>query len=157
MNKKFYLLKVDEDVITENLIAIHSHKEAYQIAFYLNQTINAKFKRTPKDLENKAQKGSFTQFEWNDSNLDLECMLFSNKDILNQKLQTSNNLILFELPFRNEVSLITKLNKVDFFIKSTNNQSIEIIERKLKKWSEISFIYRVTTEKIINQLNLIFD
>ena len=157
MNKKFYLLEFDEEVISEHLVAIHSHKEAYQIAFYLNQTINAKFKRTPKDLENKAQKGSFTQFKWNDSNLDLECILFSNKAILKEKLQTSNNLVLFKLPFRNEVSLITKLNKVDFFIKSTNNQSIEIIERKLKKWSEISFIYRVTTEKTINQLNLIFD
>jgi hypothetical protein len=155
MSKKRFLLEIDEEVINEHLIAIHTHKEAYQIAFYLNQTLDAKLKRTLKDLENK--KGSFIQFEWIDTSLDLKCVLFSNKHVLEHELQNTNNLALFELPMRNEVYLIPKLKKVDFFIKSTNNQSLGTIELMLKNWTEVSLTYRVAMEKFINQLNLIFD
>ena len=155
--KKVYNLELEETFEEVNLIAIHSYLEGYQLAFYLNDTMNSDFKRSKKDLSLKGAKNNFIHFEWEDKMYDFQCSLFSNKyrDELKPKKLISNNL--FNLPIRNEVYLFPKLRQVDFFIKSSDHKTIETVLSHLKKWSKISFLYQVDTEVIKKQLNVIFD
>jgi hypothetical protein len=157
MSRKVYHLKIEEELLKDEIIAIHTSLEAHQIAFYLNQTMAAKFIRTKKDLFNKKVNPTFIHFEWQNEAYDLNCSLFSNKN-LNEKDQLSlNSTSLFDMPLRNEVSLISNFKKVDFFIKSTDRSTIESIITQLKNWSNISLIYQVPLDKIRTQLNLIFN
>ena len=63
----------------------------------------------------------------------------------------------FNLPVRNEVYLFSEFKQVDFFIKSSDRETIETVLSHLKKWSKISLLYQVDTEVIKKQLNIIFD
>ena len=51
--KKVYNLELEETFEEVNLIAIHSSLEGYQLAFYLNNTLNSNFKRSENDLSLK--------------------------------------------------------------------------------------------------------
>ena len=155
--KKIYNLELEETFEEVNLIAIHSTIECYQLAFYLNNTINSNFKRSKNDISFKETKNNFIHFEWEDKMYDFQCSLFSNKyyDELKSKKLISNNL--FNLPIRNEVYLLPKLKQVDFFIKSSDHKTIETVLSHLKKWSKISLLYQVDSEVIKKQLNVIFE
>ena len=87
---------------------------------------------------------------------DFQCSLFSNKyhNELKQQKLISNNLL--NLPIRNEVYLFSELKQVDFFIKSSDQETIETVLSHLKKWSKISLLYRVNTEVIKKKINVIF-
>ena len=154
--KKVYNLELEETFEEVNLIAIHSSLEGYQLAFYLNNTMNSDFKRSKNDLSLKGAKNNFIHFEWEDKMYDFQCSLFSNKyqNELKQQKLISNNL--FNLPIRNEVYLFSEFKQVDFFIKSSDRETIETVLSHLKKWSKISLLYQVDTEVIKKQLNVIF-
>jgi hypothetical protein len=83
--------------------------------------------------------------------------LFSNKSLEEKDKQSLNSTALFDIPLRNEVSLITEFKTVDFFIKSTNSNIIETITRHLKSWSTISLVYAIPVDHLKTQLNAIFD
>tara|TARA_B100000768_G_scaffold132458_1_gene123130 strand:- start:482 stop:958 length:477 start_codon:yes stop_codon:yes gene_type:complete len=155
--KKIYNLELEETLEEVNLIALHSSMECYQLAFYLNNTINSNFKRSKNDLSIKDAKNNFIHFEWEDEMYDFQCSLFSNKchDELKPKKLIPN--YLFNLPVRNEVYLSPELKQVDFFIKSSDQKTIETVLLNLKKWSKISLLYQVDSEVIKKQLNVIFD
>ena len=87
----------------------------------------------------------------------MNCSLFSNKNSNEKDQQNLNYTALFDIPLRNKVSLISEFKTVDFFIKSTDSNTIETILSRLKDWSSISLIYAIPVNKIKNQLNLIFD
>ncbi|MFQ3340909.1 MAG: hypothetical protein ACI9TK_000564 [Flavobacteriaceae bacterium] len=155
--KKVYHLELEEDFEKDYIIALHTPLEAYQLAFYLNRTINSNFKRSRKDLRNKASKGDFIHFEWEDKTHDFQCSLFSNKcQVEIQQIKSVSNT-LFDLSLRNEVSLLPELKQVDFFIKSSDYKTIETVLPHLKKWSFVSLLYKVDSEVIKNQLNIIFN
>jgi hypothetical protein len=155
--KKVYNLELEETFEEVNLIAIHSSLEGYQLAFYLNNTMNSDFKRSKNDLSLKGAKNNFIHFEWEDKMYDFQCSLFSNKyhDELKQQELISKNL--FNLPTRNEVYLFSEFKQVDFFIKSSDHKTIETVLSHLKKSSKISLLYPVDTEFIKKKLNIIFD
>ena len=155
--KKIYNLELEETLEEVNLIALHCSMECYQLAFYLNDTINSNFKRSKNDLSPKDAKNNFIHFEWEDKMYDFQCSLFSNKyhDELKSKKLISNNL--FNLPVRNEVYLLPELKQVDFFIKSSDQKITETVLSNLKKWSKISLLYQVDSKVIRKQLNVIFN
>lgn len=157
MSRKVYHLEMEEEPLEDEIIAIHTSLEAHQLAFFLNQRISARFCRSKKDLYNKKKKTPFIHFEWQNKDYDLNCSLFSNKNITEKNEQSLNSTSLFDIPLRNEVSLITEFKTVDFFIKSTDKNTIETIITQLKNWSNISLIYFIPVDKIKTQLNLIFD
>jgi hypothetical protein len=148
---------MEEEPLEDEIIAIHTSLEAHQLAFFLNQRISARFCRSKKDLYNKKKKTPFIHFEWQNKDYDLNCSLFSNKNITEKNEQSLNSTSLFDIPLRNEVSLITEFKTVDFFIKSTDKNTIETIITQLKNWSNISLIYVIPVDKLKTQLNLIFD
>jgi hypothetical protein len=148
---------MEEEPLEDEIIAIHTTLEAHQLAFFLNQRISARFSRSKKDLYNKKKKTPFIHFEWQNKDYDLNCSLFSNKNITEKNEQALNSTSLFDIPLRNEVSLITEFKTVDFFIKSTDKNTIETIITQLKNWSNISLIYVIPVDKLKTQLNLIFD
>ncbi|MEK9613956.1 MAG: IPExxxVDY family protein [Flavobacteriaceae bacterium] len=158
MSKKVYFLEIDEEDLDEYLIGIHSVKESFEIAFYLNRTANARFKKTSDNLSNEKRQGLFDQFKWLDTKTDLECTLFSNKWVQENKTASSNNNnTLFEMPIRNELSLLPEFKHIDFFIKSNHFQIINLLQTRLKMWSEVSLVYEIEMETIRNRMNLIFD
>ena len=157
MSRKVYHLELEEELLEDEIIGIHSQVEAHQIAFYLNQTIGAHFIRSKKDLHRKRVNASFIHFEWKNKAMDLNCSLFSNKSLDEKDKQSSNSNTLFDIPLRNEVSLITEFKTVDFFIKSTDSHTIETIITQLNNWTNISLIYAIPVDKLKTQLNLIFD
>ena len=157
MSRKVYHLEMEEEPLEDEIIAIHTSLEAHQLAFFLNQRISARFCRSKKDLYNKKKKTPFIHFEWQNKDYDLNCSLFSNKNITEKNEQALNSTSLFDIPLRNEVSLITEFKTVDFFIKSTDKNTIETIITQLKNWSNISLIYVIPVDKLKTQLNLIFD
>ena len=62
MSKKVYHLELEEELLEDEILALHTTLEAHQIAFFLNQSIGAKFKRSKKDLYGKKVKTSFIHF-----------------------------------------------------------------------------------------------
>jgi len=157
MGQKIYHLEVEEYPVEEYWVAVHSPVEAHQIAFYINQHSSILLKRSQKDLENLRKQGPFQLFEWEDLYTDTKCLLLSNKTIQEKSSPLSKNDTLFELPERNEVSLISEFKHADFLIKSTDKTLLTVLQNQLKKWSLTTMCYRITIEKIADQLNLILD
>jgi len=156
MNKKVYFLEELSDPIELYMLAIHSPLKDYQLAYRLNQHFGARFKRTRKDIDNPFQKTFYSRFVWKHEKYGWQCDFFANKDI-HQTAPSSNNALLFDLPSVNAVSLITEFKQVDFFIQSEEKNIIDEFARNLKTMEGISMSYVVLTEKIKDQLNLIFD
>ena len=115
------------------------------------------FKRVKKDLKNEKREGVFILFEWEDLISDVKCQLISNKSIQEISIGKTNNSTLFELPEINEVSLFSEFKQADFFIKSTNIDTLKSIQNQLSNWYKVTMSYKISLEKIKNQLNLIFD
>ena len=156
MNQKIYHLAFEDDTLQDHIIAIHSSIEAYQIAFFLNQRPAANFKRVD-DIAFQDTPASFLMYEWENPLLDVTTTLFSNKAIHEQSPSKINNSTLFELPLRNEVPLFPKFKQVDFFIKSQDLHTIDMLLKPLNTWKSTSMVYKMPEEKIKNRLNLIFD
>lgn len=156
MRQKIYLLEIEESILEEFWIGIHTSIEAHQLVFYINKKTNLLLNRSKKDLQNEAQQGVFQLFEWEDKEQDLYCYLFSNKYHLENSYVVSNNNTLFELPQRNEVSLISEFKQVDFFIKCNDNSTLMSLHEVLMEWSAVSYTFRVPFEKIKNR-SIIFD
>lgn len=157
MTNKVYRLEIVEEPTEEFWIAIHTDLEAHQIAFYINQQTPLLFKRVKKDLKNEKKEGVFFLFEWEDLISDIKCQLISNKSIEEISNSKTNNSTLFELPEINEVYLFSEFKQADFFIKSTNIDTLKTIQNQLANWQKVTMSYSISLEKIKNQWNLIFD
>lgn len=154
--QKVHLLTYEEEDFQDYLLAIHSNIEVFQIAFFLNKYIATKFKRED-DIILKENEATFCLFEWDNFLIDENTLLFSNKYNKVMVQVNSNNNTLFDLPLRNEVSLISELKQVDFFIKSSHLETIQLLFKTLNSWNAITMVYKVPSNKIKNRLSLIFD
>jgi len=155
-NSKIHLLSYEEDDFHDHLLALHSNLDGYQIAFYLNKHTDALFKRV-EDIGLNDKEARFTLFEWDNPLLDENTSLFSNKFFQEKIPDRANTSALFDLPLRNEVSLFPEYKQVDFFIKSNHLETIQFLLNPINLWGAVSMAYEVPSEKIKNQLNLIFD
>jgi hypothetical protein len=146
----------EEDFNKDHLLAIHSNKEAFQIAYFLNKFSNSIFRRK-EDIALNYKEASFSLFKWENSLIDIKTILFCNihKHYLEQENLNKNTL--FNLPLRNEVYLFPEFKQVDFFIKSDHLETIQLLFKSLNTWSAITMIYEIPSNKIKNRLNLIFD
>jgi hypothetical protein len=153
---KVHLLTYEEEDLKDYLLAIHSSLEGFQIAFYLNQISRTKFKRD-QDITLDTKKAAFSSFKWENYLIDVNTLLFSNKYLLQLEQENTNNNTLFDLPLRNEVSLIPEFKQVDFFIKSSHLETIQTLSKSLIPERGITMTYEVPSNKIKNRLNLIFD
>ena len=154
--QKVHLLTYEEEDLQDHLLAIHSSLEIYQIAFFLNQSSGTKFKRD-LDISLEANSAAFSLFKWENSLIDVNILLFSNKHLEELREVHSNNNTLFDLPLRNEVSLIPEFKQVDFFIKSSHLETLHLLFKPLNLWNAITMTYEIPSNKIKNRLNLIFD
>ena len=133
---KVHLLDYQEEGFSkDHLLAIHSNKEAFQIAYFLNKFSNSIFRRK----------------------VDIKTILFCNIHKYYLEQENLNKNTLFNLPLRNEVYLFPEFKQVDFFIKSDHLETIQLLFKSLNTWSAITMIYEIPSNKIKNRLNLIFD
>lgn len=153
---RIHLLPFEEEPSEEFLLALHTSLEAYQIAFFLNQHCQAQFKRI-EDIILKNQAACFALFEWDNPLLDQKVSLFSNQYSADEVQTQENNTTLFDLPLRNQVSLFSEFKQVDFFIKSSHKELIQRLLKPLNSWKAVSMVYALSSSKMKNQLNLIFD
>lgn len=153
---RIHLLPFEEEPTDEYLLALHTNLEAYQIAFFLNQHCQTQFRRTD-DIYLKNRAVSFILFEWENQLLDHTVSLFSNRFISDEVQIKENNTSLFDLPVRNQVSLLAEFKQVNFFIKSCHKDQIQRLLKSLQSWNALSMVYALTSSEIKDQLNLIFD
>jgi hypothetical protein len=155
MANKIYKLKIEEGILDEYFIAIHSTLEAYQLAYYVNKQNKILLKRK-KDFNTEKKKGSFYLFEWKDIYSEFRCQLISNKFIYESNNIEANSNSLFEFPERNEVYLISEFKEADFFIKSTNLEILKNIKIQLNNFSMVMTAYNVYLNNK-TRMDLIFD
>jgi len=139
------------------LIAIHSYLEDYQLAYYLNRQLSAKFQKTRYCIDFNDDV-SFEVFEWDDIYKDILWNLISNTAIVQVPQETSTNL--FE---NNEASstyhLIPEHKNVDYFLKIDNDASFRGADCTLKevnKISQITTAYLIDPNQLKSKNNLIF-
>ena len=153
---KVHLLTYEDQDLEDYLLGIHTDLEAFQIAFSLNKFCEAKFARIEDILLNN-HKAAFCLYEWKNILMDVNTLLFSNK-YKQESIQENTNIdTLFDLPLRNEVSLIPEFKQVDFFIKSSHLETIQTLSKSLIPERGITMTYEVPSNKLKNRLNLIFD
>ncbi len=157
MAKKIYHLEVEEDSVKEYYLAIHTLLEAHKLAFYINQKSPVLLSRSKKDIKNEKQEGFFLLFEWHDLFGVKRCQLISNKFSKESQVDFLNIDTLFELPERKKVYLFHEFKQVDFFIKSTCPEILNIVKVELNKSSMVSMTYCISSNEIKSQMNLIFD
>tara|TARA_B100000989_G_C19407338_1_gene412707 strand:- start:389 stop:865 length:477 start_codon:yes stop_codon:yes gene_type:complete len=153
---KVHHLNYQEESSQDHLLAIHSNKEAFQIAYFLNKHTNSTFKRE-EDIDLDSKKACFYLFKWENSLIDIKTILFSNKYEHDLKQIELNNNLLFDLPLRNEVYLFSEFKHIDFFIKSDHFETIQLLIKALNSWKALTMVYKVPSKKIKNQMNLIFN
>ena len=95
-------------------IGIRTSMESHQLAYQLNQKMNAFFRRKPHDI-NILEQAQFSHFEWVDPQRDIRCHILANHCWVEDKT-TKNSLNLLELSPSKKVSLIPEFEMIDFFI-----------------------------------------
>lgn len=88
--------------------------ESHQLAYQLNQKMNAFFRRKPQDI-NIFKQAEFSHFEWVDPQRDIRCHILANHCWVEDKT-TKNSFNLLELSPSKKVSLIPEFEMIDFFI-----------------------------------------
>ncbi|NAS31146.1 IPExxxVDY family protein [Flavobacteriaceae bacterium R38] len=151
--------KILDDIYqpTYTLIAIHSHLEDYQLAYFLNQQLNSKFKKTRYNIDFNDEI-SFGIFEWDDIYQDTLWNLITNTSIVQVHQKTSTNL------FNNSESyathyLIPEHKNVDYFLKIDNGgtfQEADCTLKKVNKIPQITTAYQIDPNELKSKNNLIF-
>ncbi|AZQ59926.1 IPExxxVDY family protein [Maribacter sp. MJ134] len=149
--------KIDDDFYDDSflLIAMHSTMADYAMAYELNITLKANFKRTRKDFD-LFENSVFPCFEWQDTYHDRCWVLVANQS-LKRELLANNDL------FQNESTysvprLVPELKDVDYFLKieeDITGSSDKIIKNVLTM-PKVMAAYEVDSNKLKSKNNLIF-
>ena len=145
---------------TYKLIAIYCRLEDYRLAYLLNKNLDLKLERKADDLDFKYLESSYSIFEWNNEAQYVTWNLVSNVCKKEEESLFSTGT-LFET---NEIvlktfNLISELNKVDYFIKISDEiESINenAILSRLQAIPQIITSYTVDPLKIKSKDHLIF-
>jgi hypothetical protein len=153
----------DFDTEDYKLIAIHSsRKEDFKVVYLINTILDISLARQTDDVEivTEAGVGSFSLFEFEDSDHHVLWKLVSNKTLLHQEGYYGSPL--FEGDPHATLKrdyLFPELKTVDYLIKieDTDEQfDIGIIIEKIKAQKLFSTAYEVRLESIKTKQNLIF-
>ncbi|WP_289645176.1 IPExxxVDY family protein [Maribacter aestuarii] len=149
--------KIESDFYEDSfiLIALHSTLEDYAIIYFLNQSLQANFKRTKEDFD-LAEGSSFSVYEWEDNYNDRFWKLIANRSSKRTVL-ANNDLFLNDHTYI-KPRLIPELKEVDYFLRIEHDSNIsqEEIIKKILTAPKIMAAYQVETNKLKSKNNLIF-
>ena len=145
---------------TYKLIAIYCRLEDYRLAYLLNQNLDLKLERKADDLDFKYLESSYSIFEWNNEAQYVTWNLVSNV-CKKEEVGLFSTGTLFETNERvlKTFNLISELNKVDYFIKFSDeikNINEKAILKKLQAMPQIITSYTIDPLKIKSKDHLIF-
>lgn len=151
------ILKISEDFYedTFTLIALHSSLENFKLAYKLNQSLKASFKRCREDLD-ISQDISFSIFDCKDLETDGYWSLINNQSFVEDK-QIKESLFQDHSSFTIHY-LLPEFKEVDFFLKIEQEGAVKVKEvvDKINKIPEIVTAYSVENETIKSINNLIY-
>jgi hypothetical protein len=131
------------------LIAIHTTLEDFRAAYYLNRSLNICLERYDDDLDFELKKCSFPLFEYKNRKTMNSWYLISNKFTLTRDVnQGLENLFTQET---NIEFLIPEKNRIDYFLKISEHNNTEFIQKILNK---INNTYKIITSYIIDPYSL---
>tara|TARA_R100001369_G_scaffold34187_2_gene59249 strand:+ start:807 stop:1286 length:480 start_codon:yes stop_codon:yes gene_type:complete len=142
------------------LIAIYCRLEDYRLAYLLNQNLDLNLERKPDDLDFKYLESSYSIFEWNNEAQYVTWNLVSNvcqKEA--EGLFSTGTLFETNEKVLKTFNLISELNKVDYFIKISDeiqNVNENVILSRLQTIPQIITSYTVDPLKIKSKDYLIF-
>ncbi|SDS33431.1 IPExxxVDY family protein [Gramella sp. MAR_2010_147] len=155
------LLEVEDEHF--NLIAIYSSLEGYKMAYFLNKYLKVNLERERKDIDfNHTDYDAFyALFSHKEPNsyysLDLVANKFKGEA---KKILSSGSLFEEEELSPQEVNLIPEYNKVDFFLKISEEIRPKEFNRVLNKIGQIpgvQAVYAVDVDNLKSKQNLIFE
>ena len=133
------------------MIAIHSTLKIHSLAFQINKYCYTNFIRSKNDILIDSEY-KVPCFEWKINEKGVDFKLFENKYIIegdDSKLKDS----LFSFSNSKELSLIGSHKEVDFFIMQNCYFSTSNLIEKMSKIQNISLIYRVPNNELIENFN----
>lgn len=138
------------------LIALHTHLEGYQLGFWINKFVMLQLRNITEGEDYESTKNAFTRFVYEDENKGFQWELISNK-IKQNFLSSPHDGVLFRTETKTEIQLISRLKKVDFFLKIPLTESAKKIVQCLTKIDNITAAYPIEDQRIKLNTNLIFD
>jgi hypothetical protein len=159
-----YKLLIDEfDEIDYQLIAIHTPLEDYRLAYFINQKLPIKLKKSNFNIQisNKEGDTQFTRFIFEDEQTGISWDLIQNQNNILLANERTNQGLFTESNnnFSAKLYLLPEFKKVDFFLKiekGMNDIDVTKITRNLKKIQKVNTVYPLDVEKIKSKNNLIF-
>ncbi len=131
------------------LIGIHTTLEEYRAAYFLNHSLNIHLQRNKDDLDFESKKCSFPFYEFTDKKTLNSWYLISNKFKVTRKVN-QGPLDLFAQETKIEF-LIPEKKKIDYFLKISEQNNTEFIQKTLNK---INNTHNIITSYIIDPYTL---
>ena len=150
----------DFDQVDYNLIAIHTVLEDYRLAFKINQKLTILLSKNENEIPitvNK-KKASFSRFTFDDEEKMMIWDLIQNKQEIESPVQTPAINLFEDNNVTTQVTLVSELKKVDFFLKIEHDNQIKVkdIINTINTIDSISTVYEVDANEIKSKNNLIF-
>lgn len=145
------------------LIAIYSSLEGYKMAYFINKYLKVKLEREPRDIDfNHSEFNAFYALYSHKApnsyySLDLVANKFKGEP---KRILSSGSLFDEEELSPQEVNLIPEYNKVDFFLKISEEIQLKEFNRVLNKIGQLPGVqaaYAIDIDKIKSKQNLIFE
>ena len=154
---KTYHLSLNELSDTYFLEGICSSLEDFELAFQLNKKLESCFYRVSKDIDFPSMDAFFSRYIWETEREGVYAELYANK--YQKPITHTKNLknTLFNAPHLKEVYLLPEFKQLDYILKVNEQSVLELLKAALQEHPAISLHYTLNQEKIVNQMNLIFD
>ncbi len=155
------LLEVEDEHFY--LIAIYSSLEGYKMAYFLNKHLQIKLERERRDIDfNHTEYDAFyALFSHKDPNSYYSLDLVSNKFKGEpKKILSSGSLFAEEELSPQEVYLIPEYDKVDYFLKLSEEIApgeFTILVNKIGQIPGVQAAYAIDVDKLKSKQNLIFE
>lgn len=143
-----------------SLIAIHCRLEDYRLAYILNKHLHINLVRKPQDLDYRYFAATYSIYEWEDTHQLTTWNLVSNMcNKEEDSLQSSGSLFNSGIRILKTYHLLPEFNKVNYFIKITNDdESVDEkhLIAKLQSIPQLITSYSIDPIHIKSKDNLIF-
>ncbi len=150
----------DFDQVDYNLIAIHTVLEDYRLAFKINQKLTILLSKNENEIPITVnqKKASFSRFTFDDEEKMMVWDLIQNKQEIESPVQTPAINLFEDNNVTTQVTLVSELKKVDFFLKIEHDNQIKVkdIINTINTIDSISTVYEVDANEIKSKNNLIF-
>lgn len=155
-----YKLHIEEiDEVDYELIAIHTSLENYRLAYFLNQKLPIRLKRSQIQISIREKTLYFSRFHFEDEKNDIHWHLIQNKnEVTIEKKETAQNLFTdSSLDVSTLVYLLPEFKKVDYFLKVENPElKMSDILNSIHTIDRIATAYIIEHNQIKSKNNLIF-